>query len=248
MPLETFLVDGFKKTATVSNEQSIKLLPGWNIWDYDAYFAENNILAAGEFAKTAEQNFANYQKQYQFLAGAKSLEGFLMPDTYRIFKNSSADNIIKKLLDNFEAKIGTEYATLDSKKAYEKLILASIVEREEKNSLNRPIVAGILAKRVDEKIAMGADATVCYGFKKTFKECTPNFIASVITDHSNMYNTRKNLGYTPTPISSVSVSAWEAAFKPEKSNYYYYLHDANSAIHYAATLSEHNANVQKYLK
>lgn len=248
MPLSQFLTEGFKKKSTPSNEITIKLLPGWNIYDYDAYFAKNDILPAWDFIKTAEENFAKYQAKYSFLAWAKSLEGFLMPDTYRIFKNSSADNIIVKLLETFESRIAEDYATMDAKTAYETLILASIVEREEKNSQNRPIVAGILAKRVREGIAMGADATVCYGFKKTFDECTPSFIGSVINDHSNPYNTRKTLGYPPTPISSVSVSAWNAAFKPEKSNYYYYLHDNSGTIRYATTLSEHNANVQKYLR
>ncbi len=247
MTLEMLLTEGLKKKTT-TNELTIKLLPGWNIYDYDAYFAKNNILPAGEFVKTAEANFSKYQSQYKFLSGAKSLEWFLMPDTYRIFVNSSADNIITKLLDTFETRIGADYETLDDKTAYETLIMASIVEREEKNAANRPIVAGILIKRVKEGIAMGADATVCYGFKKTFDECTPSFIASVITDHSNVYNTRKNLGYPPTPISSVSVSAWNAAFKPESSAYYYYLHDNNGVIHYAKTLTEHNANVQQYLR
>ena len=109
-------------------------------------------------------------------------------------------------------------------------------------------MAGILAKRVREGIAMGADATVCYGFQKTFSECTPSFIASVINDHSNIYNTRKTLGYPPTPISAISVSAWNAALNPENSAYYYYLHDNDGVIHYAKTNAAHTANVQKYLR
>lgn len=73
-------------------------------------------------------------------------------------------------------------------------------------------------------------------------------MASVINDHSNVYNTRKTLGYPPTPISSVSASSWEAAKNPENSAYYYYLHDNDGIIHYAKNLTEHNANVQKYLR
>lgn len=248
MTLENLLKEWFKKTSPTSNEIQITLLPGWNIWDYDNYFAEKNILEKGDFVATANKNFAKYQEKYDFLKNAKSLEWFLMPDTYRIFVNSSADNIIEKLLSGFKNKIASDYNSVSPDLAYQTLILASIVEREERNSKNRPIVAGILAKRVKEGIAMGADATVCYGFQKTFAECTPSFIASVIADHSNIYNTRKNLGYTPTPISSVSVSAWNSAFNPEKSNYYYYLHDNDGIIHYATTLAEHNANVQKYLR
>lgn len=248
MELESFLVDGLKETTPSGNEVRITLLPGWNIWDYDAYFAEKDVLKAGEFEKTAKENFAKYQEDYPFLAGAKSVEGFLMPDTYRVYKNSTADQLIRKLLDGFKNKIASDYNSLDAKNAYETLIMASIVEREERVAANRPVVAGILAKRVKEGIAMGADATVCYGFQKTFKECTPSFIASVITDHSNEYNTRQTQGYPPTPISSISVSAWKAALDPESSPYYYYLHDNDGAIHYATTLAEHNANVQKYLR
>ena len=248
MTLENFLKNGLKQTIVKDNEISITLLPGWNIWDFDAYFAEKGILNAGDFIKAAKDNLAQYQSDYKFLANATSLEGFLMPDTYRIYRNSSADAIIRKLLNGFQSKISEDYLALSKEKAYQTLILASIVEREERNAKNRPIVAGILAKRVREGIAMGADATVCYGFQKTFSECTPSFIASVINDHSNIYNTRKTLGYPPTPISAISVSAWNAALNPENSAYYYYLHDNDGVIHYAKTNAEHNANVQKYLR
>lgn len=248
MTLENFLKNGLKQTIVKDNEISITLLPGWNIWDFDAYFAEKGILNAGDFTEAAKENLKKYQSDYQFLANATSLEGFLMPDTYRIYRNSSADAIIRKLLNGFQSKISEDYLALNKEKAYQTLILASIVEREERNAKNRPIVAGILAKRVREGIAMGADATVCYGFQKTFSECTPSFIASVINDHSNIYNTRKTLGYPPTPISAISVSAWNAALNPENSAYYYYLHDNDGVIHYAKTNAEHNANVQKYLR
>lgn len=77
-----------------------------------------------------------------------------MPDTYRVYKNASADAITRKLLSAFKSKIGSDYASLSAEKAYETLILASIVEREDKSAANRPIVAGILQKRYSEKIAI----------------------------------------------------------------------------------------------
>jgi cell division protein YceG involved in septum cleavage len=58
------------------------------------------------------------------------------------------------MLREFDKKIGTQYHSLDPKKAYQTLILASIVEREERSETNQPIVAGILSKRVAEGIAM----------------------------------------------------------------------------------------------
>jgi len=159
------------------------------MWDIDSYLAEQNISRPGEFLDTARMNFAVYQKDFPFLEGVTSLEGFLYPDTYRIRKLGDADDAIRVMLREFDKKIGESYRSLDQKKAYQTLILASIVEREERIDANQPIVAGILQKRFDEGIALGADATVCYGYQKTQKQCTPSFVASVIHE-SNPYNTR----------------------------------------------------------
>ena len=74
MPLNDFLETTFKQTKVVSNEQQIKILPGWNIYDIDAYLAENNILNAGDFVSASEKNFSKFQAKYKFLADAKSLE------------------------------------------------------------------------------------------------------------------------------------------------------------------------------
>ena len=152
------------------------------------------------------------------------------------------------MLREFDKKIATSYRSLEPKKAYETLILASIVEREERYAQNQPIVAGILAKRVAEGIPMGADATVCYGEGRTQKQCTPEFIATVINSNTNPYNTRRKKGYTPTPISNMPLSTWKAALDPEPSPYYYYLHGNDGQIRYGRTNEEHNINKQKYLQ
>jgi UPF0755 protein len=121
------------------------------------------------------------------------------------------------------------------------------VEREERKQSEQPIVAGILSKRVKEGIPMGADATVCYEYAKTQKQCSPEFIATVISKKSS-YNTRAQLGYPPTPISSVSQSTWDAVMNKSKSDYYYYLHDSDGIIHYGKNLEEHNLNKKMYLQ
>jgi UPF0755 protein len=94
---------------------------------------------------------------------------------------------------------------------------------------------------------MGADATVCYGYAKTQKQCTPAFIASVI-GIKHPYNTRNKQGYPPTPISGFSLNTWNATINPEKTEYYYYLHDATGKIHYGKTLEDHNRNKNTYLR
>ncbi len=244
MSISDFLTKTITKPLYL--DQTIMILPGWNSYDIDAYLAEKGIGWVGDFLDAARINFPAYQRDFPFLSGVTTLEGFLYPDTYRLRQDATSDDAIRVMLREFNKKIGTSYKTLSSQKAYETLILASIVEREERDNENQPVVAGILAKRVKEGIAMWADATVCYGYAKTQKQCTPSFIGSIIQD-KNPYNTRSKQWYTPTPISNVPLPAWNAALKPESSPYYYYLHGSDGEIHYGRTNDEHNANKQKYL-
>ncbi len=135
-------------------DQTITILPGWSSYDIDTYLAAKGIGSIGDFLETSRLNFSVYQKEFSWLAEVQSLEGFLYPDTYRLRQDATMDDAIRVMLREFDRKIATQYRSLDNKKAYETLILASIVEREERNDTNQPIVAGILAKRVDEGIAM----------------------------------------------------------------------------------------------
>ena len=68
--------------------------------------------------------------------------------------------------------------------------MASIVEKEEKAKANKPMVAGILIKRLQLGTLIGADISLCYFFEKPYKECTPSFIGQHVTDSNNPYNTR----------------------------------------------------------
>lgn len=187
------------------------------------------------------------RKDFPFLGKATTLEGFLVPDTYRINPEASAGTIIKTLLEAFDTRVYKEFNFTTDSELYKTLIFASIVEKEEKNSTNKPIVAGILKKRHDEKIAIGADATVCYGYRLTMDDCTPAFIGEHIHENT-VYNTRSSLDLPPTPIANPSVDTIRATMNSQSSPYYYYLHDTNGVIHYGKTLEEHNGNKVLYLE
>ncbi len=234
-------------TKPIFTDLTITILPGWNSYDIDDYLYRKDIIEnPGDFLLALQENFIEYQKEYPFLQGVKSIEWFLYPDTYRIPKNANADIVARKLLSTFWSRIGDTYSGL-WENAYTDLILASIVEREERISSEKPIVAGILSKRVSEWIPMGADATVCFGYEKTQKTCTPDFIGSVIAI-KHPYNTRNKQWYPPTPIANMSLDTWSAVLSKKSSPYYYYLHDSGWSIHYAKTLAEHNENKYKYIR
>lgn len=229
-----------------SKDITITLLPGWNIWDMDAYLAKQGIIQSGEFTKSAENIADATRKDFPFLGKATTLEGFLVPDTYRISPEASADTIIRTLLKAFDTKIYKEMSFPSDSSLYKTLVFASIVEKEEKSVTNKPIVAGILKKRHDEKIAIGADATVCYGYRLTMNDCTPAFIGEHIHEKTD-YNTRSSLDLPPTPIANPSVDTILATIHSQSSPYYYYLHDSDGVIHYGKTLAEHNRNKEVYL-
>jgi len=223
-----------------SKDIKITILPGWNIFDIDDYLSSNWIIKTWDLIEISKNLSSDLRQKYSFLKDTKTLEWYLYPDTYKISPDSDVVKIVEIMLDEFSKKIKT------SELLYSDMIMASIVEREEKNSENKPIVAGILKKRLAEWMAIWADATVCYEFELTQKECTPAFIWEKIYQKS-VYNTRSEPGLPPTPISNFSASTFEATINSESSPYYYYLHDSNWQIHYGKTLQEHNNNKAKYL-
>ena len=153
------------------------------------------------------------------------------------------------MLDNFLVKVYQPLmVNMDWETIIELVNLASIVERETRNdSINeREIVAWILKKRYEENWLIWADATVCYPYKVTYKECTPNFVVQKIND-KNEYNTRTKIGLPKTPIANPSFSSIKATLFPIDTNYYFYLHADDWQIYYAIDNAGHERNKRNYL-
>ncbi|MEK7470880.1 MAG: endolytic transglycosylase MltG [Patescibacteria group bacterium] len=182
----------------------------------------------------------------EFLVASKGKEGTLFPDTYLFPKDASASAIVAKMTSTFKSKT----ASLDSSGSplsfQEKLILASIIERETKKDEERPIVAGVLMNRLNIGMALQVDAAVQYAVG-TPKNWWPILTRDDLTSVSK-FNTYKYAGLPPSPIANPGISSIKAAYAPKDSDYWYYIHDPKGLIHYAKTLSEHNANVSKYLE
>ena len=230
----------------ISKDITITLLPGWNIWDIDLYLTKEGVTKSGAFTKSAENIREKMRIDFPFLGKITTLEGMLVPDTYRISPEATSDTIVKMLLETFDTRVYKKFNFSSNAKLDETLIFASIIEKEEKSSMNKRIVAGILQKRYKEGMAIWADATVCYVYRLTMSECTPAFIGEYIYKKT-AYNTRDSLELPPTPISNPSVETIRATIESQSSNYYYYLHDMDGVIHYGKTLEEHNRNRVDYL-
>lgn len=137
----------------------------------------------------------------------------------------------------------------------EVLILASIVEREVKFNNDRPIVAGILLKRLEKNWPLQADATVQYAIasakcKGKSAKCGnwwPKNLTREDLKIKSPYNTYLYPGLPPGPICNPGLAAIEAVLNPVGSEYWFYLSDEEGKMHYAKTAEEHEENISKYL-
>lgn len=233
-----------------TKDVTVTFLPGWTVYDIDAYLTDMGVTEKGEVSAPTPETLAALTEAFPFLKGRENLEGYLYPDTYRIRPGADVVSVLSKALSNFDSKIYSKHKDLGDS-LYGTLILASIVEKEERNVANKAAVAAVLQRRIDGKCAdtgktIGADATFCYPYGITSKECTPSFIVDHL-DEDTEYNTRKHAGLPPTPISNPTDDSFLAARNPDGTACYY-LHDSNGKIHFANDSAGHAKNKELYLR
>lgn len=181
-------------------------------------------------------------------------EGYLFPDTYRIPKDASIDQILAIFNSNFQSKytepVKNRIKALGLTER-EGIVLASLVEKEAKFPEDKRKVAGILIKRYREDWPMQIDATIQYGLGYQKKEKTwwkkDLTVEDIKVDST--YNTYKFKGLPPAPICSPGYESIEAVANADVNTpYYFYLTDKKGNMHYAKTLEEHNKNIAAYLQ
>ncbi len=176
-----------------------------------------------------------------------SLEGYLAPDTYRVYADATVQDVIIRLLQERDKQFTSEvYAAIEESKhtIHEVVTLASIVEREVRAVDDRRMVADIFWRRLKQGWALQADSTVHYAVGKEGDVFTTDADRAV----DSPWNTYKYPGLPPGPISNPSVASIDAVIHPQANTYWYFLTDLEGTVHYAQTLDEHNANVFTYLR
>lgn len=184
-----------------------------------------------QIAARLAANFADFNLQ-EFIRQTATLEGRLFPDTYLIPISATASAVVQIMSSNFMSKVGP----IDDKT----LIIASLVEREANSETDRPVIAGILWKRLKAGWPLQVDATVQYA-RGDWSPVTD-------THYSSIYNTYIHPGLPPTPIANPGLAAINAAKNPETTPYWFYLHTADGSAYYAKSIDEHNSNIDKYLR
>ena len=235
-----------------AQEVSLTIPEGWTLAQIDALIAERGLAATGAVLDCAKRcDFGSFDFLPQTTKGLAArggrLEGYLFPETYFVSEAEFVPKFfLERLIGTFRARIVNDHAA-DTKASghslSEIIIMASLVEAETRTNDERPIVAGILWKRLKAGMPLGVDATVRYILSKPTEALTESDLQTV-----SLYNTRKVKGLPPGPIESPGLTSILAVLKSQASPYWFYLHDSKGVIHYAVTNDEHNENRRRYLK
>jgi UPF0755 protein len=158
----------------------------------------------------------------------------------------SVEELIQRQLDAFAARFydaNRDEIARSGRSLNDLVVMASMLEREEPVPAQRPLVAGILWKRIDKGFPLGVDATSRYELAEWNDR--KEFLKH-LRDQKDPWNTRYNPGLPPGPIGAPTVESLLAALRPEKSEFWYYLHDAKKKLHPSRNAQEHEALRAKY--
>jgi UPF0755 protein len=190
---------------------------------------------------------------------AKSLEGYLFPDTYRFPRKATPTQIIATMVRRFRTQAAQLGLTSEAKRQdasgqarsiHDIVTMASLVERETALNTERPLVASVLSNRLQKNMPLMTDPAIIYGLETT-GQWRGAIYQSDLSDpkHDTAYNTYRHAGLPPGPIANPGLPSLDAALRPAASNFLYFVAaggDPQGKSRFAATLEEHNQNVASY--
>jgi UPF0755 protein len=176
------------------------------------------------------------------------LEGYLFPDTYELRKGSTEKDMITRMLEESKRKLSTLPSDWPEKlkesglTMHELLTVASLIEREVIVDEERPLVAGVIYRRLKLDMPLQIDATVQYALDKPKER-----LYHVDLQVESPYNTYLHRGLPPGPIASPGLESIRAALYPQETNYLFYVtkKDGTHTHLFAETFEEHQRNIQQ---
>lgn len=221
-------------------EVTITIPEGSDIYEIGDILESGLSFNRANFVKATEKFDTT---KYDFIEN-KSLQGYLYPDTYRFFDDASAEDVISKMVNNFQKKALPNLKATDTLSSYQVLILASIVEKEVAVPKDRQIVSGIFLNRLKNGMKLQSDATINFITQSGRSQSTLDDLKI-----DSPYNTYKITGLPPGPITNPSVEAIKSVINPTSSDYYFFLttRDNPPKTVFSKTFEEHIKAKQQYL-
>jgi UPF0755 protein len=212
---------------------------GYTIRQTAALLEEEGVATAADFEKIC----GNPEIIRGLGIPANSLEGYLFPDTYYFPAAFGAEGAARRMVRAFRDRIAAipEASSLTEKELHARVIIASIVEREYRQTDEAPLMASVFFNRLRIGMALQSCATVVYVITEKLGKPHPDTVYSRDLAIDDEYNTYLRKGLPPGPISNPGMTALNSVFAPAPSKYLYFrLVDVNSGKHhFSETLEEH---------
>ena len=180
---------------------------------------------------------------------ARSLEGYLFPETYRFGRKTDSESIVRIMVDQFRVRLAKILAQSPMRAGWnvsEIVILASMIEKEVKRPEEGPLVASVLVNRLERGIPLACDATIIYALK----------LAGGYNGHlrkadlgiQSPYNSYLHLRLPPGPIANPGEGSLRAALNPSKTDFFYYVSRNDGTHQFSRDFRSHARAVEKFQK
>lgn len=174
-----------------------------------------------------------------------SAEGYLYPATYNLSRGGSEEHLLEQMVTQFNkayaALPGGEGGQLFSR--HQLITLASIIEKEAVSADEKPVISSVFHNRLRIGMPLQSDPTAVYGVRAFSGKVSKTDIQRI-----SPYNTYLNKGLPPGPIGNPGMDAVQAAMKPAKTDFLYFVARQDGTHQFSRNLAEHNRAVVRYLR
>ena len=237
-----------KRKEAAKNVVSVTFYEGMRLSDIAKRLEENGVCGYDEFMEAVKTEVFEYE--FESMMGTSEYiyykwEGYLFPDTYEFFTDSSPRSVMAKFIDNFNSKISGYYDRMKEMgmSLDEVITLASVIQSEAAYREDMEKVSSAFHNRLAEGSGLPylqSDVTWFY----YEQEIMPFVEDQELSDtYHTSYDTYYKRGLPVGPICNPGINAIEAALYPANTDYYYFVTDKEGKFYYASTLAEHEANI-----
>jgi UPF0755 protein len=175
---------------------------------------------------------------------ANRLEGYLFPDTYRLTRGMTEEEILRVMVGRFQQALPRDFETQAARlrmDTHEIVTLASLIEKEAQLDAERPLIAAVFHNRLRRRMPLQSDPTAVYMVPRTQRRITASDL-----QRKTPYNTYLLPGLPPGPIANPGLASIRAALRPASVNYLYFVAKNDGSHHFSVTLEQHSQAVRLY--
>jgi len=235
------LVQGMTARAGVRQETTVTIPEGFTLAQIFNLLEDYGVCSAGDLWEAAtNHNFGFHFLDEETLGNRLRLEGFLFPETYNFYIDSTPVQAISRMLREFNRRFSDTYIERAAQMGYsihDIINVAAMIEREAGNDAERPRIAAVIYNRLNSRDfpRLEIDATIHYAIAGTDRPFS--------TDLDDPFNTYIHRGLPPGPISNPGMQSIRAALYPDSTNEFFYALNREGTHNFFRTYAQHTAFV-----